>query len=248
MANPSHRSIKGIKIVLVESRPDQKKDFLDLAGPEGCPVFTCDSTIEAIQWIKKNDVPQLLIIEEGASPMDGFQTFDFIQSELKLNLPVLIATAKDPISTNNKKELLGFIDKPFSEHTISLIKSFLLEQKKSRNLDQKLYSLDYLKNLSGGNEDFIITSLHLFNDSVRDKLAEIKEALAKNEFTVVREIAHNIKPSFEMLESNTGRDLCNTIVYNAPDKEIPGLVKKLNGLFIGIKAQLKKDFPKPPKV
>lgn len=248
MTSQAQQSLKGVKILLVESQADQKKNFLDLAKPAGCLVFVCEGSIEAIQWIKKNGAPRLLIIEENASPMNGIQTSDFIQLELKLSLPVLISVNKDPASTYHEKDLLGFTGKPFSEQTILLIKSFLEKQEVSTNLNQNTYSLNYLRNIYDENEDFIIASVHLFSDSVSVKLTEITKALANNEFKVVRDIAHNIKPSFEMLENNAGKDLCDTIVHKASDQEISALAEKLNQVFADIDSQLKKDFPKRTEV
>ncbi|WP_142786340.1 response regulator transcription factor [Changchengzhania lutea] len=242
--NLQNQSLKQIKILLVENDAEHTNTFLQLAEAQGWIVFTCHGSMDAIRWVKDNNIPDLMVIDKNALPLDGFQTHDYIQSELKISVPVLISCQINATAKKNNKKLLSFINKPFSEKSIVLIKSKLKELGQPTDIEDKDYSLDYLRDLSDGSEEFVLTSLNIFRDSVAVKLMEIKEALAINEFKTVREIAHNIKPSFEMLESTIGSDLCNDIVYKVAEEEISGLVEQLFQLFLTIDAQLQKDIPK----
>lgn len=238
------QSLKQIQVLLVEKDVEHTNTFLQLAEAQGWIVFTCQDSMEAIRWVKDNNTPDLMVIDKNTLPMDGFQTHDYIQSELKISVPVLISSHINAKTENNNKKLHGLINKPFSAQSVELIKSILKEQNQPTDIEDKDYSLDYLRGLSDGSEEFVLTSLSIFRDSVAVKLIEIKEALENNEFKTVRDIAHNIKPSFEILESTMGRDLCNDLVYNVTEKEISGLVKQLRQLYATIDLQLKKDIPK----
>ncbi|MDO7173264.1 hypothetical protein [Mariniflexile sp. AS56] len=236
------KSSPQIKILLVEQDTEHTNTFLRLAEMNNWLVYTCEGSMQAIRWIKENEAPHVMIIEKEASPLNGFQTHDYIQSELKITIPVLISSDINAISNNRNG--LDFINKPFSKESITTINSKIKEVGSPNELDDKDYSLDYLINLSDGNEEFILTSLNIFRDSVAVKLAEINEALLINQFNTIREIAHNIKPSFEILESTIGRDLCNDLVYKATENNIPELVQQLHELYTTIDLQLKNDIPK----
>tara|TARA_R110002049_G_scaffold165726_1_gene331631 strand:- start:12335 stop:13075 length:741 start_codon:yes stop_codon:yes gene_type:complete len=231
------------KILLVEKDVDQTNTFLQMAKANGWLVANCQGSIEAIRWIKENDAPDLMIIEMDATPLDGMQTHNYIQTELKVNVTVLISSSKDS-EIKNYEEQFGFICKPFSTKAVPIIKAKLTKDNVPSKVANKHYSLDYLNNLSSNNEEFILTSLTIFRDSVTVKLKEMNAAIAIHEFKTVRDIAHNIKPTFEMLESTVGSDICNTLVYKATEKEIENLVLQLNKLFETIIFELKIDIPK----
>lgn len=73
--------------------------------------------------------------------------------------------------------------------------------------DSELYSLAYLRTISEDNEDFIFESLHIFKFSVAVKIIELKTAAIKGNNKKAAEIAHNIKPSFQMLSINYAREI-----------------------------------------
>lgn len=236
------KSVEGIKILLCENTDKHTRKFLQLAKVSGWTVYSCQGSMDAIRWLKNNAVPDLMIIDQNASPLDGFQTTDYLQSELKINVPTLISNYNDS-QTSDDDTLLDFINKPFSELSLKMIKAKLRKKQPLIKLVDKAYSLNYLRSLSDGNEEFVLTSLNLFRDSVAVKLIEIKTALFNEEYKSVRDLAHNIKPSFGILESTYGRDLCNELVYKATEKDISGLVEQLDQLYNTINIQLKKDIP-----
>ncbi|GGH01480.1 hypothetical protein GCM10011416_20300 [Polaribacter pacificus] len=235
-------SIEEIKILLVENTEEHTRKFLELAKVNGWTVYTQQGSMDAIRWLKNNAAPDLMIIDQNASPLDGFQTTDYIQSELKINVPTLISNYNNS-QMSDDDTLLDFINKPFSELSLKIIKAKLIRKQPLIKLVDKAYSLNYLRSLSDGNEEFVLTSLNLFRDSVAVKLIEIKTALFNEEYKSVRDLAHNIKPSFGTLESTHGRDLCNQLVYKATEKDISGLVEQLDQLYNTINIQLKKDIP-----
>ncbi len=105
------------------------------------------------------------------------------------------------------------------------------------------YSLHYLTSLSESNQEFILDCLNVFKVSVTLKMSQLFKALEEKDYKTIGEIAHNIKPSFEMLENNLSTEICNKLSYSATSTEIPELVAALNKEFNRIINKLETDLP-----
>lgn len=227
-----------ITILLIENNAAERENFLALAQPENWVVLAMASSYEAIQWLKKNDEAAVAIIAEESTPLNAYQAFDYIRREIKSNMPVVI-TVYDKPSQNVDNHL--YIKKPFSANSIKIIQEFMIP-----GMDkpaQKVYSLDYLETISGGNQEFLVDCLRTFISSVSDKMNELKVAVGSNDNTAIGAIAHNIKPSFEMLENDKARDICNKLTYEAETSDIPSLALQLDKEFKTMETALKQDFP-----
>ncbi|MCK0131293.1 hypothetical protein MWU59_07205 [Flavobacteriaceae bacterium F08102] len=239
-----NQSLNRPKILFVENDIELTQRFLQLAKTHHWTIITCPDSMAAIRYLKGNSEPDLLIIEKNAKPMNGFQTSNYLKSELNIQVPVLISHEPNDLDDNEVTTKTMFIETPFSTKSILVIKSTLKNHAQPKPSNDKHYCLNYLKQLSDHNEEFLHTSIQLFSDSISEKLIEIKTALSKKDYKTVREIGHNIKPSFEMLEITNGRDLCDKLVYTATEKEISIVVAQLSTLFYTVNLQLKNDLQK----
>jgi HPt (histidine-containing phosphotransfer) domain-containing protein len=201
----------------------------------------------AILWIKKNGAPAGLLMEEQATPLDACKTIDYLREELKMDIPVLITV--NPQNSKANQDLPGYIVKPFTENTVLKIKDFFEKTVKNPQNEVKTsaFSLQYLEEIYDGNEEMILESLTIFRNSVAGKLNEIHNSLLHNNYEEIRNIAHNIKPSFEMLNNQKGKELCHRLVYQCEDEEIPQIAEELNKEFITIKNELNTYFPQITK-
>jgi len=76
--------------------------------------------------------------------------------------------------------------------------------------------------------------------------AEIKNLnlfLDQKDYIRIRETAHGIKPSFDMIENEKGKVICRLLDSEAEEKDIPKLINELNLEFANINKQLINDFP-----
>lgn len=221
-----------------------EEDIANIANETGLEVIQSSNSFEIIQWVKSNGTAALIIINEESSPLNAYQTQSYIRHELDFQIPFLILVETDKLATvinNNTDPLLFFSD---SIKDAGFIKDIIKKTKGfDDNDDEKPYSLEYLKMISEGNEKFIFETLQLFKSSVKIKLDELKAVADVGEIKNAGEIAHNIKPSFEMLGSETGREICDDLCYRATGEEIPGLVTRLNDEYVKIVTQLEIDFP-----
>jgi HPt (histidine-containing phosphotransfer) domain-containing protein/CheY-like chemotaxis protein len=213
-------------ILLVEDNIAERDNFVQLAQKESLNIQAVGSSYEAIQWLKKGNEAKIAIISESATPLNAFQTFDYIRQELKNRLPILIS--KSSLSVG--REGYDYIDKPY---TITAIKDLKLkiEPNVTSASGLKVYSLEYLETISGGNHDFLIDCLRTFISSVSTKMEELHQAVVATDNKSIGAIAHNIKPSFEMLENEKARDLCNKLTYEADTSDVSELASELNNEF-----------------
>ncbi len=63
---------------------------------------------------------------------------------------------------------------------------------------------------------------------MREQLKELNKAYEKDDYDAVASIAHNIKPSFEMVMNIPCTTICNKLAHFDVKNEVPDLVKELN--------------------
>ncbi len=246
MNNPNASPQAGPTILLVESNTIEQENFAHIALQQRWQLVICNSGIDAIHWFNKNNRADVLVIEENSSPLNGYQTADYIKTELGLILPVLISVGTDPSlqELRTMAHAEGLIKKPFIKSSTFLPIYEILQRFSKRTPAQKdFYSLNYLRDIFEGHEESVFESLELFSTSVNTELEQLNIELQDRDFNRIREIAHSIKPSFEMLENETGRSICHLLNSEAEETEMPGLINDLQLEFASITKQLTRDFP-----
>ena len=63
----------------------------------------------------------------------------------------------------------------------------------------QLYNLDYLRSVSGNNEEFIREMVLTFTQTIPPLLVEMKQALSDSDWSKLARQAHQIKPSFTLM-------------------------------------------------
>ncbi|HSI75604.1 MAG TPA: Hpt domain-containing protein [Lunatimonas sp.] len=67
----------------------------------------------------------------------------------------------------------------------------------SQENSEKLYNLSNLEEISGGSEDFIRQMIILFLDQVSTSISGLEKAVAENDVTLIKNVAHQLKPSVD---------------------------------------------------
>lgn len=237
---------KDATVILVESNLLEREKFNRISVLEGWKLVICDDGLDVIQWLNDNSNADLLVIEENSSPINGYQIADYIKSELGLAMPVIISTGKTPIKQENR--MLSYVEttikKPFIEGiTVFQIRKTLAKAVEISPKQNDYYSLNYLNELSGGDKQFIQETIELFSSTINLELKTLNEVLGQKDYLRIREIAHGIKPSFDMIENEKGKAICRLLDSEADEKDMSKLVSELNAEFANINKQLINDFP-----
>lgn len=108
------------------------------------------------------------------------------------------------------------------------------------------YNLTYLKEISGGDEDFILDMIQTFVSNAPSDIAHLKKLAAKGDWNELGENAHKFAPGLQFMGIVSLRPVINQIEdFSFARKnlaEIPGLLQKLESECQMVSEELKQDF------
>lgn len=199
----------------------------------------CLDSISALQRLK-NSAYDLIVIDHHITPLNPFSLMDYVSLELKKSYPmVLVGKGSEPEAVHENYLRFNY---PIMQHHIDALVINTKETEDEKK--KKLFSLDYLNQLSDNDQAFVEESIVLFRNTLDDRLKDLKGAITDLDFEEARQIAHNIKPSFTMMGNDNGRSICHTICYDAPEGEIPKLAEVLKNEYELIINEIENQFPK----
>ena len=110
----------------------------------------------------------------------------------------------------------------------------------------KNYSLEYLKSISGGDQEFIDDMIQTFVNSVPEELERIKNFMEQSNWLKVGEEAHKFCSNLMYLELESIKEIAGEIetlgLAVEHTEQIPVLFVKLTNACLEIIQELKKDF------
>tara|TARA_B110000503_G_scaffold141459_2_gene235098 strand:- start:1504 stop:2091 length:588 start_codon:yes stop_codon:yes gene_type:complete len=137
--------------------------------------------------------------------MDGIEATKVIREELKLSTPIIALTAnafKTEIEKCKQAGMNDYVTKPFEEtvllqtivkHTIN--KKDVPSLDNEMNPNQPLYNLNVLRDLSRGNDEFVLKMVGVFVEQTIATIEKIDAALESNNFLEISRLIHKIRPS-----------------------------------------------------
>ncbi len=149
---------------------------------------------EAFEILSKESF-DLILMDIQMPEMDGYDVTIQIRQELKNDVPVIAMTAHAMDSEKEKCLACGmndYLSKPISETDLFLILAKYAGQKQQ----EPLADISYLRQLSNGNDGFIIELLGQFLIQAPQELSSLKEAFAMQDESTMKAIAHSMKTTF----------------------------------------------------
>ena len=144
--------------------------------------------------------------------MDGYTATMKIRNELNNPIPIIAMTAHAMAGEREKCLSYGmneYISKPIRENDLfKIINNFLrgnngdeFENQPDQDSNNKfeLLNLSYLKELSGGNKVFEKSMIEQFLQQLPGELIAMENEFSKRNYTVVAQIAHNMKTSISFM-------------------------------------------------
>jgi HPt (histidine-containing phosphotransfer) domain-containing protein len=111
---------------------------------------------------------------------------------------------------------------------------------------EKLYKLDYLEEISGGDEDFIKDMIVTFVDNALNDINQIKEFAKQENWQKAGEEAHRFASSLVFLQLDSLKRIAIEIEESGIERknvtEIPDLIKNLEEGCKQVIYELKTDF------
>lgn len=107
------------------------------------------------------------------------------------------------------------------------------------------YKLDRVKELAGGDEDFIKALAEAFLEEVPEDASRLKAAVAERDFYTTYQAAHKMKPTIDLFELGVLQDLIIVQDWGKFEKKDEDITKQLQIVLSAVEqatAEIKSDF------
>ncbi len=153
----------------------------------------------------------LILMDIQMPELDGNETAKIIRQKLKLNLPIIAITAHSTVKEKERCLANGmndYVSKPFKKlELLEKIEYWVFEKPTAisdakqvdATIKSSIISLEYLKEMSAGNEEFLKEMLTLFQKQSAENSLILSESFNNKDFTLLGKIAHKLKSSYSMI-------------------------------------------------
>ncbi len=211
--NTTGATMHNVRVLLVEDNDINRLYAKSILQTWKCHTDIAENGLVAIEKLK-NNAYDVILMDVQMPVMDGYEASKTIRlmPQPKGATPIVALTANATKMDVEKCLAAGMNDylaKPFTPEDLY---EMMFDKLKIKPLSiihiprQKQYDLNYLRNISGNNTEFIREMLQTFTQSIPTSLQEIEEALFKKDFTKLARVVHQIKPSMTLLGINHMKD------------------------------------------
>jgi len=198
-----------LSVLLVEDNDINRLYAKSILKNWNCDTDTAENGLVAIEKIKNQEY-DVVLMDIQMPVMDGYETTKAIRmmDPPQRNVPILALTAnatKVDVERCMASGMNDYLPKPFTPDDLyrKLFKDLKIttkdKPKKKTDSTNKLYNLDYLRSVSGDNEEFIREMVLTFTQTIPPILEEMKTALHNEDWKQLARMAHQIKPSFTLM-------------------------------------------------
>jgi PAS domain S-box-containing protein len=214
----NERALKAVNasqlvVLLVEDNDINRLYAKSILKNWQCYTDTAENGLVALEKIK-NQAYDVVLMDIQMPVMDGYETTKAIRlmNSAMRDVPVIALTANATRADVEKCMTAGmndYLPKPFTPD--DLYRKLFIDQKispkhkirnkvapKTKPVSQ-LYNLDYLRSVSGNNEEFIREMVLTFTQTIPPLLMEMRQALTDSDWPKLARHAHQIKPSFTLM-------------------------------------------------
>lgn len=211
--NPSH--FHDVFILVVEDNEINQSLIKQLFKSWHLKYDMANNGVEALEKLRLHKY-DLVLMDIQMPEMDGYTAAQQIRSTLQSNIPIIAMTAHALAGEREKCLSYGmneYISKPIREEQLhQLIAQFTLLKtpvKKSHITtvikpagDYQYINLQYMKEISGGNQDYEKTVTEQFMEVIPEDLPAIEKAWTDKHISAMRQLAHNMKTTVSVMGLN----------------------------------------------
>lgn len=210
--NSSQTITRPLNVLLVEDNDINRLYAKSILKKWNCHTDTAENGLVAIEKIKSRSY-DVVLMDIQMPVMDGYEatrTIRMMDSPMK-DLPIIALTANAMKSDIEKCLAAGMNDylaKPFTPddlykklfEDIRVTEDTVPATTESEKVERKtLYDLEYLREVSGNNGEFIQEMIQTFLSSFPQVLDDINQALTVKDWLKISKLAHQIKPSLTLM-------------------------------------------------
>ena len=229
----------------------------------GFTVDVVNNGREAVAMVEKNKY-DLVLMDIQMPEMDGIEATRAIRQlgdPVKAAIPIVALTANALKGDSEKYLSAGmndFLPKPFNEQKLFIVISNNLKtgagapqpMNKSNTpvtgTEEKLYDLNMVQTISGGDAGFVKKMVQLFLETVPPSMADLQKDTTEQNWVNVSKLAHKLKATIDSMGITRIKEVVRTIETNGKKEEeldkIPGQVQEVINVLEACMKQLKRDF------
>ncbi len=202
-------SLGHLKILLCEDNVLNQKLAKSVITNFGFDLDIASNGEEGIELLSKNKY-DLVLMDLQMPVKDGYQTTEYIRSEMNSSIPIIAMTAHSLVGEQERCYKVGmnaYVPKPFKQAV--LLKAIKTVMNPDFELTQKrTVDMTFLDEMACGDDEFKKEMIHLFIEKIPNQTAQLEEAFHEGDHDTVKKLAHNMKSSLDifMLE-----DLSNCV-------------------------------------
>jgi PAS domain S-box-containing protein len=207
----SSGKLKGLRVLVVED--NQLNQFLatTILEGKGIVVETAGNGLEAIESLK-NQSFDLILMDIQMPYMGGIEATEKIRKEMNISTPIIALTAKALTGDEKRYHEAGmndFLSKPFEpEILLQKIQNILdlsepipvVETQMPIKEIKVIYSLDKIKEVASGNDEFIQKMISIFVKNTPTLVQNMHVGLQTGDYDQIYSMAHQLKPSIDLME------------------------------------------------
>lgn len=200
--------ITGINILLVEDNLMNRMVVNYTLNYFNCKVTEATNGLEAIDTLKKESF-DIILMDVQMPEMGGIEATKIIREDLNIDTPIIALTAnafKSEIDKCKEAGMNDYVTKPFEESVLietlaryTINKDIISTKTIEKAKDERLYDLKVLNTMSRGNTEFVQKMISIFISQTEEVISKVEDALSKDDFLLVSQLIHKIKPSIESM-------------------------------------------------
>ncbi len=217
----SVKDLNGLRVMVVEDNEMNQLVATNILRLWKCDFKVADNGKKALELFEKEDF-DIILMDLSMPVMDGFEAAKEIRlnfPENKKDIPILAFTASAMVESREKVFAGGMNDyitkpvKPFElQQKISKLTSVVItnpvalqEEKKEVSVPEmkeskfRYIKLDYLNELTGGDEELMDEMMKLFLENTPEALENLKNLHSQQNWEEIKKAAHKFKPTLSYM-------------------------------------------------
>lgn len=207
-------NIAQLRVLLVEDNDINRLYAKSILKNWQCYIDVAENGLVAVEKIKNNFF-DVILMDVQMPVMDGYEATKAIRMmNQSASVPIIALTANATQSDVEKCLASGmndYLPKPFTpEDLYHKLFEDLKIKPANKNVEKVLpppveppkktaYNLEYLRSISGNNEEFIREMITTFIQTIPSILDDMNQAVGESDWEKLSRLAHQVKPSFTLM-------------------------------------------------
>lgn len=228
------------KILLVEDNEMNRVVAETILNQYGATISEAVNGVEALEAIR-NTRYDIVLMDIQMPVMDGLEATRHIRNDLHSTIPIIALTAnavKGEMEKCIQAGMNDYLSKPFEEEDlVRLIAKWLGREthfgpaKTNTTTGTSFYDLCKLKQITRGDEKFMVKMLQVFINETRAGIATLEQDFDKRDIKQVKFLAHRMKSSLSNLNISSASAIAEKIEKTDwPEETYPTLENHIHAL------------------